>query len=118
MPPSAGPADTNDPNTTNPGTQATEQAPAPAPAGTVAPRQPAVAPTTHTAPASRPSASPVAPRPQRPSHPPVKHCADGSTVAGGVSCPVPPTQPTQKPPPCPHIAVENGPVCGRNTQGG
>lgn len=121
MPPPVGPADTSDPNTANPGTQATEQAPSPAPAATVAPRQPAVAPTTHAAPASRPSASPVAPRPQRPSQPPVKHCPDGSTVAGGVSCPVPPTQPaqpTQQPPPCPHIAVENGPVCGRNTQGG
>jgi RNA polymerase sigma factor (sigma-70 family) len=113
MPPAAGPANPNDPNTTNPGTQPTEQAPSPAPAATVAPRQPAVAPPSHAAPASRPSASPVAPRPQ----PPVKHCSDGSTVAGGESCPVPTTQPTA-PPNCPHIAVQDGPVCGRTTAGG
>ena len=118
VPPPAGPAETNDPNATNPGTQPTEQAPSPAPADTVAPRQPAVAPPSHAAPASRPSASPVAPRPQRPSQPPVKHCPDGSTVAGGESCPVPTTQPTQPNPNCPHVAVENGPVCGRTTQGG
>jgi hypothetical protein len=120
MPPAAGPADTSDPNTTNPGTQPVEQAPSPAPAATVAPRAPAVAPPTHAAPASRPSASWVAPRPQRPSQPTVKHCSDGSTVASGESCPVPTTQPSQpsQPPPCPHIAVENGPVCGRNSDGG
>lgn len=118
MPPAPGPADTNDPNTTNPGSQPVEQAPSSAPAATVAPRAPAVAPPSHTAPASPPSASPVAPRPQRPSQPPVKHCADGSTVAGDDSCPVPTTQPSQPKSNCPHIAVENGPVCGRTAEGG
>jgi RNA polymerase sigma factor (sigma-70 family) len=118
LPPSAGPAGTNDPNTTDPGTQPTEQTPSPAPAAPVAPRQSAVAPPSHAAPASRPSASPVTPRPQRPSQPPVKHCSDGSTVASGESCPVPPTQPSQPPPNCPHIAVQNGPVCGRTSEGG
>jgi RNA polymerase sigma factor (sigma-70 family) len=116
VPPPAGPVGTDNPNATNPGTQPTEQAPSPAPAATVAPRQPAVAPSGRSAPASPPSASPVAPRPQQPSQPPVKHCPDGSTVAGGQSCPVPTTQPTQPPPNCPHIAVQ-GPVCGRTAGG-
>jgi hypothetical protein len=81
----------------------------------VAPRAPAVVtvPTSHSKPASRPSAAPVAPRPQRPSPPQVTRCADGSTVSGDQSCPTPEPSPR---PNCPHVAVD-GPVCGRESGG-
>jgi RNA polymerase sigma factor (sigma-70 family) len=110
MPP-PGPANTDGPTAADQGTQ---PAPAPAPVPTEAPRAPAVVPTGHAAPASMPSRPPMAPRPQRPSQPPVKHCPDGSTATGGQSCPTPQAPP---PPKCPHVAVPGNPICGRTASG-
>ena len=109
VPPSAGPANTNNPNI-NQGTQPIPQVPSPAPAATVIPRERAVTPTSHAAPASLPPAPPIAPPAQEPSQPPAKHCPDGSTVAGGQSCPTPQAPP---PPNCPHVAVPGSPICAR-----
>jgi RNA polymerase sigma factor (sigma-70 family) len=127
MPPAGGPAggttpDTNVPDTTVPGPAPGLQAPSGAPAGTAAPHASSAPPTTRSAPTTRPSASQDAPQPQRPKQPPAKHCPDGSTVSGGDSCPTPTPTPTSQapapPPQCPHIAVQNGPTCGRSGSGG
>jgi RNA polymerase sigma factor (sigma-70 family) len=127
MPPAGGPAggttpDTNVPDTTVPGPAPGLQAPSGAPAGTAAPHASSAPPTTRSAPTTRPSASQDAPQPQRPKQPPAKHCPDGSTVSGGDSCPAPTPTPTSQapapPPQCPHIAVQNGPTCGRSGSGG
>jgi RNA polymerase sigma factor (sigma-70 family) len=115
MPPSAGPPNTNGPTVAD---QQTRPAPSPAPVPTEAQRVPAVAPRGHTAPASLPSKAPIAPRPQRPSKPPVKHCPDGSSVTGDESCPTPQPSPSPAPPPqCPHVAVPGNPSCGRTSSG-
>ena len=111
MPPPPGPANTDGPTVADQGTQ---PAPSPALVPTEAPRAPAVAPTRHAAPASLPSKAPIAPRPQRPSQPPVKHCPDGSAVTGDQSCPTPQPSP---PPQCPHVAVPGNPICGRTGSG-
>jgi RNA polymerase sigma factor (sigma-70 family) len=106
--PPAGPANTNNPN--NQGTQPIQQAPSPAPADTVAPRQPAVTPTSHAAPASLAPASRVAPPAQEPPQPPLKHCPNGGKVGGDQSCPAPQAPP---PPKCPLVAVPGSPICAR-----
>ena len=111
MPPPPGPANTDGPTVADQGTQ---PAPSPALVPTEAPRAPAVAPTRHAAPASLPSKAPIAPRPQRPSQPPVKHCPDGSAVTGDQSYPTPQPSP---PPQCPHVAVPGNPICGRTGSG-
>jgi hypothetical protein len=124
MPPSQGPVDTNipdpnNPNTTEPNTERTEEAPAPS--ATAAPHATAAPSTTHSAPTGRRSPSSVAPQPQRPTQPPAKRCSDGSTVTGDESCPTPqsPTSQSPAPPPqCPHIAVPSGSTCGRTGTGG
>lgn len=111
MPPAAGPPNTNGPTVAD---QQTQPAPSPAPVPTETPRVPAVAPRGHTAPASLPSKAPIAPQPQRPSKPPVKHCPDGSSVTGDESCPTPQPAPPQH---CPHVAVPGTPSCGRTASG-
>jgi RNA polymerase sigma factor (sigma-70 family) len=125
--PSEGPADTNipdpnNPDTAGPTTEPTQEAPSLAPAATAAPRATAAPPTPHSVPTTRPSASPVAPQPQRPKQPPAKHCPDGSAVTGNDSCPTPAPTPTSQspapPPQCPHIAVPSGSTCGRTGSGG
>jgi RNA polymerase sigma factor (sigma-70 family) len=124
MPPSGGPtdgnSDTSTPDTTVPGQEPGLQAPSQAPAGSGTPHATAAPPSTRFAPTTRPSASQDAPQPQRPKQPPAKHCPDGSTVSGGDSCPMPtPTSQAPAPPPqCPHVAVQNGPSCGRSGTGG
>jgi hypothetical protein len=94
--------------------QGTQSAPSSALVPTAAPQAPAVVPTRHAAPASHPSKAPIAPRPQRPSPPPVTHCPDGSTVTGDQSCPMPEPSPQ---PQCPHVAVPGTPICGRTGSG-
>jgi RNA polymerase sigma factor (sigma-70 family) len=125
MPPAGGPTggntpDTSIPDTTVPGPAPGLQAPAEAPAATAAPHATTAPSTTHSAPTTRRAPSSVAPQPQRPKQPPAKHCPDGSTVTGGDSCPTPtPTSQAPAPPPqCPHIAVQDGPTCGRSGTGG
>jgi RNA polymerase sigma factor (sigma-70 family) len=126
MPPAGGPTGGNTPDTsiptTVPGVEPGGQAPAEAPAATAAPNATMAPSTTHSAPTTRRSASSVSPQPQRPKQPPAKHCPDGSTVSGGDSCPTPTSTPTsQAPAPqpqCPHIAVQDGPTCGRSGTGG
>ncbi|KAA0077184.1 sigma-70 family RNA polymerase sigma factor [Mycolicibacterium sp. P9-64] len=125
MSPAGGPTgentpDTSIPDTTVPGAEPGGQAPSEAPAATAAPNATTAPSTTHSAPTARRSASSVAPQPQRPKQPPAKHCPDGSTVTGGDSCPTPPptSQAPVVPPQCPHIAVQDGPTCGRTGSGG
>jgi RNA polymerase sigma factor (sigma-70 family) len=127
LPPAGGPTggntpDTRIPDTSVPGTEPGGQAPAEAPAATAAPNATTAPSTTRSAPTTRRSASSVAPQPQRPKQPPAKHCSDGSTVTGGDSCPTPTPTPTSQapapPPQCPHIAVQDGPTCGRSGSGG
>jgi len=125
MTPSQGPVETNVPDPTNPDTAGPTAdpslAPTPEPGVTAAPHATAAPPTTHSAPTTRRAPSSVSPQPQRPKQPPAKHCSDGSTVSGDDSCPTPqsPTSQAPAPPPqCPHIAVENGPTCGRTGSGG
>lgn len=126
MPPAGGPTggntpDTSIPDTTVPGTEPGGQVPGEAPAATAAPNATTAPSTTHSAPTTWRSAPSVAPQPQQPKRPPAKHCPDGSTVTGNDSCPTPTTTPTSQapaPPQCPHIAVQDGPTCGRTGSGG
>jgi RNA polymerase sigma factor (sigma-70 family) len=119
-PPSAGPAHTDDPNSTNQGNQPIPEAPGPtpAPAATVAPNAPTVAPTTHVAPASVAPTPSAAPPVQQQPEPRTKHCANGQSVAVGQSCPAPqapPQSPAPAAPKCPHVAVPGNSSCGRTT---
>jgi RNA polymerase sigma factor (sigma-70 family) len=113
--PSSGPVNTDIPNPENPGNPPVEQAPPPRETTAAVPSSsPTVTRTSHAAPASVAPRSPASTRQRAPQQPPAKHCADGSTVDSGQSCPTPLAPAT---PQCPHVAVPGNPVCGRTTEG-
>jgi RNA polymerase sigma factor (sigma-70 family) len=123
VPPAAGPAHSDEPNSTDQGQPIPiPQAPtlAPAPAASVAPNAPTVAPTTHVAPASvAPTPSATPPAQQQQPKPTKKRCADGESIAIGQSCPAPqapPQTPAPQPPKCSHVAVPGNPSCPNATQ--
>ncbi len=118
--PSAGSTNSDDPNSTDHGTQPIQQAPSPAPAATAAPAVTGT-PSSRVAPASQGSTAPAAPPRQRPPIPTVKHCANGDTVARDQSCPAPQLPPPSQPSPapnCPHVAVPGSSTCARTAPGG
>ena len=120
-PPTNSPSHPVDSGPDGPKVQPTGRVPVSVPSATLpstaaATRMP-VATSTRAAPSPSATAHPDN-SPTRSKEPPVKRCDDGTTVEDGKSCPTPkPTQPPQTPPPvnCPHIAVPNGPMCGRPT---
>ena len=103
-PPPVGPSRPG-PSAGNQSIQPTAPVPSLAPSTTVVQQAPPAPSRTQAAPAPSAPASTAAPRSREPKKPPVMETPKPTT-----------TTTTQAPqPPCPRIAVDNGPICGRPT---